>query len=405
MSESNLKEHKDRAWLAKTVDGSTALPLILLLAILLGPTPLASADTTMIIDSEKSISLGLGLRGSFSTTEKGASNSSSSSKEFNLDNIEIYINSQFNRYIKATFNTERSSDDDVSVMDAIAKFEFYENFNLWLGRMHPPGDRANLSGPFYANVWEYPEIVSQYPSLAFGRDNGILVWGKPAAGKLVYSIGAFNGHNRAIGGSNESDNLLYAARIAINFFDPEPTPSYYVSNTYYGNKKIFTAGTSYQFQKNGIGLSPADSGDFKAWNFDFLFEDMVGSAVFTAEAAYYKYDFGGQVDCASGEPGSIPCADGDNMGQQVAGKGYLATLAYLIPYNVSIGQLQPFLRQQKFDRDISKTTNQQVDLGVNYIIDKHNARISVVYSQHKDNRLTSGNSTIGQFITGFQILY
>ncbi len=405
MLESNPQESKDSIWLANTAAGSTALSLILLLPIFLSATPLAFAGATMIIDDEKSIFLGLGLRGSFSITEKGASNSSSSSKDFNIDNIEIYINGRFNRYIKATFNTERNSNENVSVMDAIAKFEFHRSFNLWLGRMHPPSDRANLSGPFYANVWEYPEIVSRYPGLAFGRDNGIMAWGKPAADKIVYSIGAFNGHNRAIGGSNESDNLLYAARIAINFFDPEPMPAYYVSNTYYGNKRVFSVGTSHQFQKDGIGLSPADNGDFRAWNFDFLFEDTIGTAVFTAEGAYYKYDLGGQVDCASDEPGSVPCADGNNMGLQVAGKGYLTTLAYLIPYSVGMGRLQPFLRQQKFDRDISKTTNQQTDLGINYVIDKHNARISTVYSQHKDDRLTSTNSNIGQFVIGIQMQY
>ena len=57
-------------------------------------------------------------------------------------------------------------------MDAIAQFEFMPEFNVWLGRMLPPSDRANLYGPFYALPWSYPGVASNYPNLAVGRDNG-----------------------------------------------------------------------------------------------------------------------------------------------------------------------------------------------------------------------------------------
>jgi hypothetical protein len=49
-----------------------------------------------------------------------------------------------------------------------------------LGRMLPPSDRANLSGPFYVSAWSFPGVVSNYPNLAVGRDNGMLLWGKRA---------------------------------------------------------------------------------------------------------------------------------------------------------------------------------------------------------------------------------
>ncbi|MCF6323815.1 MAG: hypothetical protein L3J89_05750 [Gammaproteobacteria bacterium] len=396
-----MKKYKNEIFSVKFITVYSSI----IMGLFTGVSSSAFAAATLMIDDEKSISMALGLRGTFSSIENSAPNGRSSSKSFDIDSISIYLDGRYNDNIKMTFNVERDIDDKLRVMDAIAKFNFHDNFNVWLGRMHTPGDRSNLSGPFFTNVWEPAVVVSRYPHIAFGRDNGLLLWGKPFDGKLVYSAGIFNGHNCSISGSNDSDNLLYAARISLNLFDPEPLPAYYVSNTYYGDKRILTIGAAYQTQKDGIGLSPTDKDDFQGWNVDFLFEDTIATGVLTVEGAYYDYDLSGQVDCASGEPGSIPCANGTNMGNQIEGTGYLSTLAYLIPHKTGIGNLQPFIRQQKFDRKISQTTNEQTDLGINYVIQKHNARISVVYSQIKDDRLASSNDNIDKFLVGFQLQY
>ncbi|VAW87623.1 hypothetical protein MNBD_GAMMA16-1447 [hydrothermal vent metagenome] len=405
MFNTDQKRHRKKPGSENNIFSDTTLSLTLSLIIISSTLPSAYAGEKIMIDNEKSISLGLAFRSSFAITEDGAPNGSSASKDFSVDNMEVRLDGQFNNHIKATLNAERTSDGQLRVQDAIAKFEFNDDFNLWLGRMLIPSDRANLSGPFYTNVWEYPGVVSRYPSLGSGRDNGLLIWGKPGDGKIVYSLGVFNGHNRAAGGSNDSSSLLYATRVAVNFFDPESAPAYYVSNTYYGKNRVLTLGASYQFQKDGVGLSPTASNDFNGWNIDFLFEDVLGPGVLTVDGAYYKYELNGQVDCGSGEPGSMPCVDDQNMGNQVEGNGYLATLAYLFPQKIGIGHFQPFLRQQQFNRDISVTVNKQLDFGINYIINKHSARISAVYSQLKDDRLTLANNDIDKFVIGFQLQY
>lgn len=363
MFNTSLKKHRKKSESKNNIFSDTTLLLTLSLITIVSTLPSAYASEKIMIDNEKSISLGLALRSSFSITEDGAPNGRSASKDFSVDNMELRLDGQLNNHVKATLNAERNSDGQLRVQDAIAKFEFNDSFNLWLGRMLIPSDRANLSGPFFTNVWEYPSVVSRYPNLGSGRDNGLLIWSKPGNGKVVYSLGAFNGHNRAAGGSNDSSSLLYATRVTVNFFDPEPVPAYYVHSTYHGNNRVLTLGASYQFQKDGVGLSPTASNDFIGWNVDLLFEDTVGPGVLTADGAYYKYELGGQVDCGSGEPGSMPCVGGENMGNQAEGNSYLATLAYLFPQKVGVGQFQPFLRQQQFDRDISETVNKQLDFG------------------------------------------
>ena len=63
------------------------------------------------------------------------------------------------------------------MLDAYGQLEFSESFNIWAGRLLPPSDRANLAGSYYANAWQFPGVVSQYPQIFAGRDTGVTVIG------------------------------------------------------------------------------------------------------------------------------------------------------------------------------------------------------------------------------------
>ena len=67
------------------------------------------------------------------------------------------------------------------------------------------------------------------------------------------------------------------------------------------------------------------------------------------------------------------------------------------------GQFQPYVRYQKFSRDVSNTDKTQADLGLNYVIKGHNARITAVFSKVKDDALPSPANDIHKFILGVQI--
>ena len=388
----------------KMLNASVAL-LVSLIGI-----PVANAGQTFDMGNDQSLTVGFGLRSSYTSLQDGAPNGVSNSNTFALNDSRLYINGQFNDLIKGTLNTERNAAGAIVLMDGIAQLDFTKDFNVWMGRELPPSDRSNLDGPFYLNVWQFPSVVSNYPNIAIGRDEGLLAWGKPMGGKFVYSVGGFDGHNAVAGGSDAAGNLLYAGRLAINFLDPEPAPAYYNASTYYGAKNILTLGLVYQFEKDGVGSSPTNAGNYSSWNADLLFEEKVtGDGVVTAEGAYYRYGLGA-VDCNSGEPGSFACSTtgpsvGPNVGGQVAGKAYLATLEYMFPQMVGPGKFQPFVRYQEFDRNVSGTTNKQSDLGVNYVMNGHNALISAVFSKLNDNRLLAAFADRNQFILGVQYQY
>lgn len=362
-------------------------------------TPLAAqAGGTINFGEDKSISLGMGLRSSFVSAEDGSPSGTSRSSDFSLDSIRLYINASLSKTIKATFNTEKNGDGDVKVLDLYSQFEFSEGFNIWAGRMLPPSDRFNLDGPYYLNSWAYPGLVSQYPARFAGRDSGITVWGKALASRFTYSAGAFEGHNNFAGASSEDDNLLYTGRLQYDFRDHSLDPGYYTSSTYYGSKDVLSVGLATMYQKDGIG-SAAVKGDYHAWSIDALFEKKIdGGGAFTLEGAYYNYDTDDTVDVATDFGGALST---DNVGGLSQGTAYLTTVAYLLPQKIGAGKLQPYLRHQSFDYDLSNIKSTQNDLGVHYVLDGHNARISATYTTNKSDN----SETLDKYVVGVQLQF
>src|SRR5258708_28607597 len=98
--------------------------------------------------------------------------------------------------------------------------------------------------------------------------------------------------------------MLYAGRLAVALWDPEPAPAYYEGGTYYGSKDIFTIGVAGQAQKDGAGTAAA-KGNFKVWSLDALFEKKIGGVLPAPGGAYYKYDLRGAGGCRSRDTGSL----------------------------------------------------------------------------------------------------
>ena len=144
--------------------------------------------------------------------------------------VRPYIGGQVAPWLKFAGNLDLNNvDGTIRVLDAVAQFEPTELFNVWLGRFLPPSDRANLSGPYYQNAWNYPTTVNGYPSIYAGRADGGAVWGQINHGQLKYQAGIFT-----LGTTIPFGQAIYAGRLVFNLLDPEP--GYYNSSTYYGAK-------------------------------------------------------------------------------------------------------------------------------------------------------------------------
>ena len=354
---------------------ATCLALLLGLAL----PSLLFAGAKIKVDDTKWFSIGMGFRSSFAVTESGAPNGSDSSSGVSFTNIRLYTAAKVHKNVSLEFNTERSTGNDsldtdhrIRVLDAVAKFSF-KGFDLWAGRFLPPSDRSNLDGPFYLNNYDFP-IVQAYPAIFAGRDNGVAIMKEYAGGKFKWSYGLFEGRTNSTNldsNPDQADNLLHAARVTYNFWDPEP--GYYTTSSYYGAKDVLAVAFVYQHEDNGAGTATdidtdtsLQTGDFTGWNVDVLMEKKLqNGGVVNLEGAYYDYDLDDKTDLSLTQ-----------------GEGYLLLGSYLIPKQIGWGKVQPYVRYQHFARanltgDGGNRT--RTEGGFNYIIDGQNAKISVLY--------------------------
>lgn len=313
------------------------------------------------------VTVGGGVRTSFVHTEPdGAADSTDA---FLLDSARLYVNGSATSKIKFMFNTEyNGAQNDIEVMDAVARLEFSDKFNIWFGRFLPPSDRANLYGPYYAHHWAVftDGVQDGYPFIFQGRDNGAAYWGQ--FGKVKLSAGAFDGAS-----ATGDDTLLGAARIQVDFWDAEP--GYYLNGTYYGDKNLLAIAAAGQMQ----------GGDKSAYSVDFLMERKVGAGgAVSVEAEWARYDRLGGYD------GRYGTDDG----------GYVLG-AYLFPALVGDGRFEvlgKFARARfregltalDFDYD-QKTT----ELNLNYIIRQFNARAMVFFKDTRFNAVRTNSKQVG----------
>jgi len=354
--------------------------ILALLAVWL--SPVAEAGKKLEIDDTKWISIGVGTRASYTSTEDAAPSGNDYDNDFNLDSARVYLNGQITDIIKFEINTEcvfcgNSSLEDYDILDAIIKFDLGPAFNIWAGRMLVPADRAEMSGPYYANTYIFnptPFYPADYSTTfgnggagVYGRDNGVTVWGGLGEeARFTYAAGVFSGYQ---GGPNQDDNPLFGARLSYNFLTVESNPGYYTSSTYYGGGgDILTLGFAIQYQEDGAGTESAPT-DFTGYSADLLFEKVLGGGgVITVEGEFKSFDT--DLSDAALADGSCFCLfSGD------AGTG---TALFMFPGEVGIGKIQPYVRYTKNDPDYSEDRD-DVEVGVNYIISGHNARVSVFY--------------------------
>ena len=374
---------------------ATAFSAAVLATSMLGYSAVSNAGATFKIDDTKWVSIGAGFRTSFTATE-GAAAGGKWTNDFSLDSMRLYLNAQIHQYIKLEFNTEcqfcGTNGGDIKVLDAIGKFEFNEHLNIWAGRMLVPAERREMNGPYYSAVYNIFSNGTPFESADFGgpagiglgqaglygRDDGVTLWGSVMEGRLQYAFGIFNGLR---GSANTDDNLLYAQRVSYNFWDVEKNPGYYTSGTYYGaGGDILAIGISNQYQEDGAGTA-TDKGDFRGSAVDVLMEKVLGNGgVVTVNGEYKNYAINNGYSQATRDSG----APGWNMFE---GDAYDVSAMYLFPQKVAIGQFQPFVRYTN-TMPTNSSDRAAYEAGVNYVIDGHNALISLNW-QYGD-RITKG---------------
>lgn len=377
------------------------------LAVLASATSVAHAGATFKIDDTKWLSVGAGLRTSFSSAENtvGRPGAEKWSTNFALNNLRLYMNGQLHKYIKFTFNTECSNcgdGGDIRILDGIAQFEINPFVNVWAGRQLVPEGRIEMNGPFYSATFEpfktpfepSDSTIQHYlpgpDAGTFGRDEGVNFWGAALDGHLKYVFGAFEGlkgSNYSTGGktSNADNNLLYATRIAYNILNVENAPGYYTGGTAYGGDgDVLTVAAFAQYQVDGAG-SYTHAGNMLMTGGDVKFEKVFSNKGVLTFNTEYK-NFGIDYNNGAPAPGSANIfyvgGGGGGLLNGFQGDSVTGNLLYLIPQKVWIGQFQPYAMYTQVNTRqgyLGKQDQSEYEAGVNYVIDGHNARISLLW--------------------------
>ena len=333
-------------------------------------------------DCNRWASIGAGVRTSFRALENCPPEENSYFTDFVVDDVRLYFSGQVTPCFEVTINTDfeisefdfDEETDRVRILDAFVQYRYCDAFYIWFGRNLVPSDRFNMDGPYYLATYEFPFIASRYPTIIDGRDDGFNVHGEFKGGKFKYAFGIYEGRDRV---RLNGDDLLYATRIKINFWDP--VPGYYTSSTYYGEYNILALAFALQYQNDRVRNAIGNTAHFLGYNVDCLLErkliyDQTCYGVITLEGAVYHYDF---------------------EGIEREGEAYLFLIAYLFPRKVCMGLLQPHVRYQKFRNE------DQLDAGVNYVINGHDGIISLIYSMISPNK----HRHLNRILLGAQFQY
>ncbi len=331
------------------VAGRCAPVLFLLLAFLILAAPLR-AQTAL-----GPVTVGAGMQTSFVHT---APDGGASTDKFLLNSARIYVNGPVADKIKFMFNTEYDgATNKVGILDAAGRIEVSPQFNIWVGRLLPPSDRANLYGPYYSHQWAVftDGVQDGYPFVFQGRDNGFVYWGDFAK-KVKVSVGAFDGAT-----ATGNAKILGAARVQIDFWDPEG--GYYLNGTYYGDKNLLAIGAATQVQSG----KTASTGDF------LLEKKLPDGGVVSIESEYSNSNRLGGYD-----------------GGYAKSQGGYVLASYLIPKVVGMGKFEILGKYAKAEFTHGTTPNyhqKTSEVNFNYVIKQFNARVMSFYKDTRFNRV------------------
>jgi hypothetical protein len=271
-----------------------------------------------------------------------------------------------------------------------------------------------LNGPFYHAVFDgfrTPFNQSDFSggfgaggAGLYGRDNGVTFFGKihPGSTHLQYVAGIFTGlQSSATAGPNQSNNLKYAGRVTWNLLNEEKNPGYYTSGTYYGTAgDILAIAAGGEYQNGGAG-SFANRAVYGNFTTDLLFEKVLGEkgGVITVNAELKRY--WAQNLAAYSDPGCFCTFDGTSW------TGYAL---YLFPNEIGIGKFQPYGRYTGLNSQFAGA-REEFELGVNYVIAGHNARISTYWrtgnvgttAQFNNQNLNYAPGSTGQHVDNFTV--
>lgn len=291
--------------------------------------------------------------------------------------------SNYGAIVQIEYVGERNVDDlivsdvpgsEFHVLDAYFMADFSNEFRVYAGKQKIQFTRENLEDCFEPLTLDRSLFIY---TLKHSRDTGVVFWGNLPTIKSQYRFEVSKGNS---GDNSPQSSFMYTGRFAVSLWNPEYAYGY--KGTYLGKKKVLTIGVAGQFEPNAVyDNTVAETGakTYYAFTADAFMEYPLdnGASAITVSGAYLKESFNNAYKGSNPDPNSI--------GQDGAKNGWYVKAAYLLPKRIGPGQVQPFVRYEKWKyADLFDAFNQRIDwigAGVNYLIDGQSLRVTLQYSR------------------------
>jgi hypothetical protein len=266
------------------------------------------------------------------------------------------------------------SEGTFDVIDAYMSADLGPAFKVKVGKTKIPFTREVLDGCFSALTVDRSLFIATPAQRT--RDTGLVAWGNLAGSKLQYAAAIQEGQES---GGAPGSVPRYTGRVHVALLDPEDSLGY--SGTYLGNKMVLTIGAAAQYEQDVVYSdihNKTGEKDYEAWTADIFLEYPVGlNGSLTLSAAYMEMNFDNAYQGSAPDPISIGL-DGEK-------RGWYGKAGYLFIDKMGPGQLQPFLRYEKWDfallNDVFAQSITWMGGGINYLINGQSLKLALEYAE------------------------
>lgn len=184
----------------------------------------------------------------------------------------------------------------------------------------------------------------------------------------------YTGASNAETNGNPTGNTIIEGYFRYNFFELESTKLPYQVGTYFGNKKLLSVGAGVFAHPNGMYNATAQEHEnVMHLAGDVFFDYPVGkNNAINAYASFINFDYG------------------DNYMSRWTGTG--TNLYAHIGYYIGDFRLMPYVAFQTGNYDAFDDNLNAMDVGVNYLLNGHNAKVTLEYHTISNNPLEGGVS-------------
>jgi phosphate-selective porin OprO/OprP len=171
-----------------------------------------------------------------------------------------------------TYDFQLNFADSANVLeDAAVNYDFTKGrktFQVRGGQYKVPFGRQELTSSGSQQFVDRALVTNRF---ARGRDIGLQLWGTPAAGKLDWRVGIFNGNGRTVS-RNDNDSFQTNARLT---FQPLGDVKYSESDFESTDRPLFAIAAEYESNERPValaGTTPAHNADREIVGGDVVFK-------------------------------------------------------------------------------------------------------------------------------------